>query len=139
MMEWATEVERDGYGLVHDVCDADQIGAILSGLENLNIARSRAGIRHVMSQSAVTNVARSVQMLTIATSVVGPTAVPFRATLFDKSPESNWLVAWHQDTALPLQETRSRGLGTLVDKRRRHLRPRSCASVAAGNCASPAP
>ena len=97
MMEWATEVERDGYGLVHDVCDADQVGAILSSLENVNIARSRAGIRHVMSQSAVANVARSAQMLTIATSVLGPTAVPFRATLFDKSPESNWLVAWHQD------------------------------------------
>jgi hypothetical protein len=93
MSEWATEVERDGYGLVRDVCDADQVGAILSGLENVNIARSRAGIRHVMSQSAVANVARSAQMRTIATSVLGPTAVPFRATLFDKSPESNWLVA----------------------------------------------
>jgi ectoine hydroxylase-related dioxygenase (phytanoyl-CoA dioxygenase family) len=30
-------------------------------------------------------------------------AVPFKATLFDKSPASNWLVPWHQDTALPLQ------------------------------------
>jgi|HubBroStandDraft_2_1064218.scaffolds.fasta_scaffold24335_2 hypothetical protein len=106
MMEWATEVERDEYGLVHDVCDADQVGAILSGLENVNIARSRAGIRHVMSQSAVANVARSTQMMTIARSVLGSTAVPFRATLFDKSPESNWLVAWHQDTALPLQKKR---------------------------------
>ena len=27
-----------------------------------------------------------------------------RATLFDKSPDSNWLVVWHQDTALPLVE-----------------------------------
>ena len=25
-------------------------------------------------------------------------AMPFRATLFDKSPMSNWLVAWHQDS-----------------------------------------
>jgi hypothetical protein len=30
--------------------------------------------------------------------------VPFRATLFDKSSTRNWLVPWHQDTALPLQE-----------------------------------
>jgi ectoine hydroxylase-related dioxygenase (phytanoyl-CoA dioxygenase family) len=30
--------------------------------------------------------------------------VPFRATLFDKSAEANWLVAWHQDTALPLRQ-----------------------------------
>jgi hypothetical protein len=30
--------------------------------------------------------------------------VPFRATLFDKSPTSNWLVVWHQDTALPMRQ-----------------------------------
>ena len=29
--------------------------------------------------------------------------MPFRATLFDKSPQANWLVVWHQDTALPLR------------------------------------
>ena len=31
---------------------------------------------------------------------------PFRATLFDKSSARNWLVPWHQDTALPLRERR---------------------------------
>ena len=35
---------------------------------------------------------------------VGTPAIPFRATLFDKSAVSNWLVAWHQDTALPLHQ-----------------------------------
>ena len=43
-------------------------------------------------------------MAKIATEFVGPGAVPFRATLFDKSPSANWLVVWHQDTALPLRE-----------------------------------
>jgi ectoine hydroxylase-related dioxygenase (phytanoyl-CoA dioxygenase family) len=43
-------------------------------------------------------------MLDIARQFVGPAAVPFRATLFDKSPAANWLVVWHQDTALPLRE-----------------------------------
>jgi len=28
------------------------------------------------------------------------------ATLFDKSPEANWLVVWHPDTALPLRKRR---------------------------------
>ena len=36
--------------------------------------------------------------------VLGPDAVTYRATLFDKSPTANWLVVWHQDTALPLRE-----------------------------------
>jgi ectoine hydroxylase-related dioxygenase (phytanoyl-CoA dioxygenase family) len=29
--------------------------------------------------------------------------VPYRATLFEKSGRANWLVVWHQDTALPLE------------------------------------
>jgi hypothetical protein len=37
-------------------------------------------------------------------AVLGDRTVPFRATLFDKSRSSNWLVTWHQDTALPLVE-----------------------------------
>ena len=44
------------------------------------------------------------RMLEIAGEFVGPAPVAFRATLFDKSPGANWLVAWHQDTALPLRQ-----------------------------------
>jgi ectoine hydroxylase-related dioxygenase (phytanoyl-CoA dioxygenase family) len=43
-------------------------------------------------------------MTEVARDVLGYDAFPFRATLFDKSPTSNWLVVWHQDTALPLRE-----------------------------------
>jgi hypothetical protein len=38
----------------------------------------------------------------IAREILGQAAIPFAATLFDKSPSSDWLVAWHQGTALPL-------------------------------------
>ena len=66
--------------------------------------RSRAGIRHALSLSPVTAVAREPQMIELAREVLGSEAFPFRATLFDKSPTANWLVVWHQDTALPLQQ-----------------------------------
>jgi ectoine hydroxylase-related dioxygenase (phytanoyl-CoA dioxygenase family) len=42
----------------------------------------------------------------MACAVLGLQAFPFRATLFDKSQAANWLVVWHQDTALPLQSRR---------------------------------
>jgi ectoine hydroxylase-related dioxygenase (phytanoyl-CoA dioxygenase family) len=42
--------------------------------------------------------------LRIATEILGDGAFPYRATLFDKSATANWLVVWHQDTALPLRE-----------------------------------
>ena len=43
-------------------------------------------------------------MVHLARQFVGVGATPFRATLFDKSGHANWLVAWHQDRALPLKE-----------------------------------
>jgi ectoine hydroxylase-related dioxygenase (phytanoyl-CoA dioxygenase family) len=39
-----------------------------------------------------------------AENVLGEGAFPFRASLFDKSSQANWLVVWHQDTALPLRQ-----------------------------------
>jgi ectoine hydroxylase-related dioxygenase (phytanoyl-CoA dioxygenase family) len=42
-------------------------------------------------------------MLGIARSALGADALPYRATLFNKSAKANWSVVWHQDTALPLQ------------------------------------
>jgi ectoine hydroxylase-related dioxygenase (phytanoyl-CoA dioxygenase family) len=50
----------------------------------------------------VRSLAADPRLIDIARKFVGPTPVAFRATLFDKSPTANWLVVWHQDTALPL-------------------------------------
>ena len=65
--------------------------------------RSRAGARHLLGIPLVRELANDTRLVALAADALGASAVPFRATLFDKSPESNWLVAWHQDTALPLR------------------------------------
>jgi ectoine hydroxylase-related dioxygenase (phytanoyl-CoA dioxygenase family) len=46
--------------------------------------------------------ARDRRLVDLASAALGCPAEPYRATVFDKSPEANWLVVWHQDTALPL-------------------------------------
>ena len=61
-------------------------------------------MRHALRLGPVSQVAQSPNLIQLAQVVLGPEAFPFRATLFDKSPKSNWLVVWHQDTALPLRE-----------------------------------
>jgi ectoine hydroxylase-related dioxygenase (phytanoyl-CoA dioxygenase family) len=55
----------------------------------------------------VAELAGDPRLLALAQSVLGKSAKPYRATLFDKSPESNWLVPWHQDTVLPLRSRRA--------------------------------
>ena len=56
-----------------------------------------------MSVPVVRSIATDVRLVDIAQKWIGDRALPFRATLFDKSPDSNWLIVWHQDTALPLE------------------------------------
>ncbi len=55
-----------------------------------------------MSNPYVSDIANDPRIAGIATDILGSRAVPFRATLFEKSEQANWLIAWHQDTALPL-------------------------------------
>lgn len=37
-------------------------------------------------------------------SRLGPAARPVRAILFDKTPEANWALAWHQDRTIAVRQ-----------------------------------
>jgi len=89
-----------GFKIVPDVLDAAECAALLEALEA--VPRSRAGSRHLLSCAAVSQLATDGRLTRIAKSFLDSEPFPFRATLFDKSANSNWLVVWHQDTALPL-------------------------------------
>jgi len=104
--DWKTQVLEEGYGIVPEIIDMSRILPLGSALEKEAHRRSKAGIRHLMSVPEVAEIASGKEMISLAKAVVGAGAVPFRATLFDKSSSSNWLVAWHQDTALPIRERR---------------------------------
>jgi ectoine hydroxylase-related dioxygenase (phytanoyl-CoA dioxygenase family) len=56
-----------------------------------------------MSIPAVADFAADSRLVSIASRWLGTGALPFRATLFEKSSQTNWLIPWHQDTALPLE------------------------------------
>jgi len=90
--------------MIPGVLDADEIRHLLAALERTQLHRSRAGVRHLLSHPAVAEVANDPRLSGIAQQVLGNDAFPFRATLFDKNPDANWLITWHQDTALPLRE-----------------------------------
>lgn len=91
-----------GFSIRPSVLQASEYSAILSLL--LSEQRSRAGLRHLMRHESVRRVANDPRMLALAGEFIGQSAIPFKATLFDKSPDSNWLVVWHQDVALPIRE-----------------------------------
>ena len=97
-------VEEKGFAVIPDVLSSEDITRILDNLKDATLRRSKAGVRHAMESTGIAQCSRASELLSIARSVLGDTAFPFRATLFDKSGSANWLVVWHQDTALPIQE-----------------------------------
>jgi hypothetical protein len=111
-LSWLESIQEQGFVILPAILDPNDIDDLLDEFSRGDLPRSRAGVRHAMRLPAVAKIARSEPLLEIAQAVLGREAFPFRATLFDKSPTANWLVVWHQDTALPLRERReTRGWG----------------------------
>jgi hypothetical protein len=94
---------ESGHSILQKVFERREMLRVADALDEAPISRTKAGARHVLSVPVVRELAGDPRLLAVAASFVGATPVPFRATLFDKSPASNWLVVWHQDTALPLR------------------------------------
>lgn len=92
----------EGYGIFRTVFSPPEMTAAIDALQTADVNRTRAGARHILHVPTVHALACDPRLINIARQFVGPAAIAFRVTLFDKSPESNWLVVWHQDTALPL-------------------------------------
>jgi ectoine hydroxylase-related dioxygenase (phytanoyl-CoA dioxygenase family) len=102
----SNDATAQGFTIVEAVLGGTEVAELSRTLETSDLDRSRAGARHLMNRPAVSAVAADPRMVAIARWFLGETAIPYKATLFDKSPARNWLVAWHQDTALPLSERR---------------------------------
>jgi ectoine hydroxylase-related dioxygenase (phytanoyl-CoA dioxygenase family) len=95
---------KDGFAIVPDVLSPAELEVIGGLVGAPSLARSRAGVRHLLDIPEISLLARDSRLLEMAAGALGGQAIPFGATLFDKSIDTNWLVAWHQDRALPVVE-----------------------------------
>ena len=88
-----------GYAIFPHMFSARECAAIGKALGSKT---GRAGMRNLMSHPAVAAIAFAPRLLDLARATLGTEAIPFRATLFEKSSDANWHVVWHQDRTLPL-------------------------------------
>jgi len=89
---------------VPSVLSLQAVDQISRDLSELVFRRTRAGVRHAMRLQPVARIAHCSQLMSLARELAGPAVFPYRATIFEKTPTANWLVVWHQDTAMPLQQ-----------------------------------
>ena len=93
-------LETDGFALVPGVLNAAEVERLLTALGPMN----GAGRRGLLSVPEVAKFARSLRLLDLVQPHLPGKPVPVRAIYFDKSPDANWLVPWHQDTSLAMRE-----------------------------------
>ena len=72
----------------------------------MRLPKDEAGVRLHGIKALEPLLASDGCMGAVAGTVLGTEARPVRAILFNKSPESNWSLTWHQDRTICVQEKR---------------------------------
>ena len=122
--EVAAAVERDGFAVVPDVIDEREISRLLSALgraEHTAGARSRGSVYAVRNLlDAVPEVGEIInasRVRPLVEVVLGASCFVVRSMLFDKTPEANWKVAWHQDLSIAVRaRLEAEGFGAWSEK-----------------------
>lgn len=89
-----------GFTLVPGVLDAAELQALREALGPV----VGAGRRRLLNQPEIARLARSSRLLDLVRPHVNGEPFPVRAIYFDKTPEANWGVVWHQDLTLAVAE-----------------------------------
>ncbi len=100
---------RDGFCQVDQLLTLDECAQLGAQLER---AEPRAGERHLLDHPALAAVLANPALTSLIRHALGahvfasehaqPYAFAYKATLFDKHTNANWLVAWHQDVSIPV-------------------------------------
>jgi hypothetical protein len=109
--EFEKNIEIDGYAIKHDVLShaaTAQLLKVLEGIGDTRAVRKRGGIfavRNLLDISPeIEDLAKSTLVADLVRPILGKNFFPVRGILFDKIPNANWKVPWHQDVTIAVQE-----------------------------------
>lgn len=89
---------EQGFELVQQFISVAQVQILLNEITATHDQKSIHGLRNAEKKfTCIANLIRSDKVLAKAKAVLGKDPQLVRALLFDKTPDKNWLVAWHQD------------------------------------------
>jgi ectoine hydroxylase-related dioxygenase (phytanoyl-CoA dioxygenase family) len=111
MVDGSADVDLDRFAIVPTLLNPEELTSLaqaLSVVQHEEGVRKRGGvyaIRNLLDVApAVAELAASPKINVIVQSALGESAFPVRGTLFDKTPDANWLVPWHQDLTISVKE-----------------------------------
>jgi ectoine hydroxylase-related dioxygenase (phytanoyl-CoA dioxygenase family) len=117
-------VGRDGFAIVPRVVGEERIAALLSALRAISegVGARRKGsvyaIRNLLEVvPSLREVAESAPVRSLVEPLLGAECFVVRAIFFDKTPEANWKVAWHQDLSIAVRRrVEAEGFGAWTEK-----------------------
>lgn len=98
---WPEALQSDGYAVVPGVLSEPVIQDLLA---RLDVEGGRGGSRLADQDPVIRELAWSGVALTLARQALGEAARPVRILFFDKNPEANWSVPYHQDLTIAVRE-----------------------------------
>lgn len=109
MIDLAAELDRQGFCLVKNVIDATQVQALRDWSQQADLIRSERGgqtygARNLLGFPLVRATAALPAIASRLTPILGEGFQVVRGLFFDKTPEANWPVTWHQDLSLAVRE-----------------------------------
>ena len=96
------DLEGKGYAVADIVLAEHQCQHIAASLPG--VVGGRGGVRNLIGHPTVVQLLQHERFGAYLWSIVGRDLVAVKATLFDKSAQSNWRAQWHQDRAIHVRE-----------------------------------
>lgn len=94
-------IEEQGFAVEKGVLKADTIANIKQEVADFSGCFPKHGIRNADKKfSTINELVHSPKLLAKAQSLLGGKVELVRVIFFDKTPQSNWLVSWHQDKTI---------------------------------------
>ncbi|MGK0184432.1 MAG: ectoine hydroxylase-related dioxygenase (phytanoyl-CoA dioxygenase family) [Verrucomicrobiales bacterium] len=100
-MNTEDSIERIGFAIVRSVFDRAEVEELRTEARRIAEAAGQACLRDLF------NASRRFKELASARRIVSqlaPDRVPVRGILFDKTPQANWPVPWHQDLTIAVKQ-----------------------------------
>jgi ectoine hydroxylase-related dioxygenase (phytanoyl-CoA dioxygenase family) len=106
-MTYCEQIDTKGFAILDEVLTMESVSSFIEALSPLQIevAQVSGGIRNLMCRSSdVAKLAQSDSIRCLVTPILGEDCFPVRAIFFDKTPEANWKIPWHQDVTIAVKE-----------------------------------
>jgi ectoine hydroxylase-related dioxygenase (phytanoyl-CoA dioxygenase family) len=112
---YKTDIEEHGFSIVENVIAEKEVDTLRTAIElAINESRDSTSVRDRGGVYAIRNVTEVIPevralhchpgLAQLVEPILGAQAMLVRGLMFDKSPESNWGIFWHQDLSIAVRQ-----------------------------------